>query len=116
MHFQQNIFENITVDHQKQLIISTINDLKNIKYPLKVEYQKAFIKHILNELQKHDFDIEDCIYDAFGRTLNLVQGNYYFKHYEFEGKSIVLKENVNIISQGTTGLSTWQVLFIIINK
>lgn len=92
-----------------QLLHSTINDEDNLKYPIKVEYQKAFIKRLINLLQKHNMEVNDNTYDALGKLLNHVQEDYCYKHYVAENKRIVLRENINIISNGTTGLCSWQV-------
>lgn len=106
--------DNIKEEDVTPLLKNTINYEGNLKYPVKIEYQKVFIKHVINALQRRNIEIKDDVYDALGRLLNLVQNGYCYKHYNAEDKQIVLKENLNIISNGTTGLCSWQVLILFI--
>lgn len=83
-----------------------------LKRPLKLQYQKAFIKFVLENLQKKNSEIHDNVYEAYGRLVSLADnGEKCYKHFELT-PAIVLsfKENSNIISSGTTGLCSWQVL------
>lgn len=81
-----------------------------MKYPLKVSYQKAFLKVLLDELIKQNAEVADGIYEAYGRLVALRDNSSHFKHFELnERELITLIEKSAFISEGTTGLSTWEV-------
>lgn len=90
-----------------------------LKYPIQLNYQKSFLKHIINNLENklstesvQESVIHDDVYSAYGRLVaagDSYEANY--KHYLFgnNGQKIILKESNSLISDGTTGLRTWQV-------
>lgn len=101
--------DNITWEDQEALINNTVNFWLVKKYPLKIAYQKNFIKNIIDTLQKQNTEIHDSIYEAFGQLVSLVESSTCYKHFELNGgKFVTLHENCNIISEGTTGLCSWQ--------
>ncbi|GJQ83354.1 hypothetical protein Trydic_g18139 [Trypoxylus dichotomus] len=108
-----NFFTCPTWDRQGTLIANTV-DLDIVKkYPIKLNYQVAFLKYLIDRLERlEDTDINDCVYDALGRLVSLVDAGKCYKHYyfNFKGKNriITLEENLSIISEGTTGLCSWQ--------
>lgn len=80
------------------------------KYPLKTSYQKAFLKFLLDELAKQNVEVHEDIYVAYGRLVALSDASSCFKHFELGEREIVtLIEKSAFISEGTTGLSTWEV-------
>lgn len=116
----QNIFELfLTENIQEHLLNKTVNFEIVLKFPLQITYQKTFLKHILSELESRIQNgttleepvIHDDMYSAYGRlvaTQDTLRENY--KHYSLckENKVITLKESNSLISDGTTGLRTWQ--------
>ncbi|KAL0111487.1 hypothetical protein PUN28_012993 [Cardiocondyla obscurior] len=70
-----------SLDIQKQVLDNTINNDLIKQYPIKTSYQKAFLKLFMQKIE--DSDNETSRY-------------------------ITLKENINLISEGTTGLCSWQ--------
>ena len=107
--FLQN-FSNLTVTVQDEIINNTIRLDSVLKYPLNLSYQKTFLKHLLQLLEKQGSAISDALYEEYARLVALPNNNINFKHYWLEkGKNIILKEDVHLICDGTTGLRTWQV-------
>ncbi|XP_018335854.1 protein-lysine N-methyltransferase EEF2KMT [Agrilus planipennis] len=106
----KNLFENVSIDVQEVLTNNTVNNSILIKYPIKASYQTAFLKFIINNLEKKKTEIHDCVYEALGRTMALpVPSAYHFKHFIFQNLDpIIIQESTNIISSGTTGLSVWE--------
>ncbi|KAK9732245.1 methyltransferase [Popillia japonica] len=108
-----NFFSNATWSRQAVLVANTV-ELDVVKeYPIKINYQVAFLKYVISRLEKlTDSDVNDDVYDAFGRLMSLVDCERYYKHYNFDfdgrNRNIILEENPNIISEGTTGLCSWQ--------
>lgn len=100
----------MTMEQQEELIAATVNNPLNLKYPVKVEYQIRFMKYIINNLEERQLEIDDSVYDTFGRLVAL-NGDiaFCYKHYLVENKVVSMKENVSIVSEGTTGLCSWQV-------
>ncbi|XP_030751811.1 protein-lysine N-methyltransferase EEF2KMT [Sitophilus oryzae] len=113
---EEGILKNIeefSLADQELLLNVTVNSDLVLKYPLKLEYQKAFLKLILGKLEKGNLkgsiEIHDDFYSAYGRIISRNESNSeYFKHYVVDTDVISLKENINLISEGTTGLKTWQ--------
>ncbi|KAF2879721.1 hypothetical protein ILUMI_26451, partial [Ignelater luminosus] len=107
-----NIFDSFEWEDQEILLSSTVNSDLILKYPIKVSYQKSFLKFVIQQLEEQGTEVHDCVYGAFGRLVALVDSNECFKHYLIEEERIItLKENPNIISEGTTGLCSWQASF-----
>lgn len=90
----------------------TINSDIVLKYPIHPHYQKVFLKRIIDLLEKNGQEICDDLYNAYGRLVAMtVDEADYFKHYSLENSDrvISLRESVNLVCDGTTGLRTWQV-------
>lgn len=97
---------------------NTVNSDLNSQYPIKINYQISFLKEVISKLEKQNAEIHDDIYTAYGRLMALPnQEEYFYKHYIInDSKRISLKESVSLISEGTTGLRTWQVMNRIMYK
>ncbi|KAJ8917793.1 hypothetical protein NQ315_010699 [Exocentrus adspersus] len=111
-----NIFQTLTYDSQQLLVRKTVNSNLVLKYQIETNYQKSFLKYIIENLEKHqDSEVHDELYSAYGRLVALPAATEYFKHYciRNSGNIISIKENVNIISDGTTGLRTWQAALVL---
>uniref|UniRef100_A0A6P7G9R3 Protein-lysine N-methyltransferase EEF2KMT-like n=1 Tax=Diabrotica virgifera virgifera TaxID=50390 RepID=A0A6P7G9R3_DIAVI len=117
----QNIFNIFLLEDVQELLLNkTVNSELVLKYPIQIKYQKLFLKYILDKLESlqaaSEIDLEestihDDLYSAYGRLVaagDSVEKNY--KHYSLgkEYKVITLKESNSLISDGTTGLRTWQ--------
>lgn len=112
----KDILEKITWDEQKQFIEETIRLPEVQKYPIQSKYVVRFLRHIIDTLEKHNLDVHDDFYIIFCEYQAQADDttNYSYKHYRIrtEGASpahnVILKENINKISQGTTGLNVWE--------
>lgn len=98
-------------DLQETFVNKTVNLPINIKYPIKISYQINFLKEVISRLEKQNAEIHDDLYAAYGRLMAQPnQEQFFYKHYLLDtDKQITLKESASLISEGTTGLRTWQV-------
>lgn len=106
------IFQNWDLETQEILLNATVNSDLVLKYPLKTDFQKAFLKLFLNKLEKDNLEIHEDLYGAYARLVAVSESKAeYYKHYRIGASETIisLTENVNLISEGTTGLRTWQV-------
>lgn len=87
----------------------TILNKLNVDHPLKTEYQIAFIKHLLQELEDHNTEeIHDLIYEQLTVKLKDERPDFSFKHFVInEDDAITMKESNSFIRDGTTGLKLW---------
>ncbi|CAG9819008.1 unnamed protein product [Phaedon cochleariae] len=116
-NFQWNdIFSDLILDEiaQQTLLDSTINSNLVLHLPLPTNYQKSFLKRIIDCLEEcrqryselKETVICDEIYSAYGRLVAIAVTEDNFKHYMIKDKDkvISLKESNNLISDGTTGV------------
>ncbi|XP_034935560.1 protein-lysine N-methyltransferase EEF2KMT [Chelonus insularis] len=115
---EQIVFpEKIDIEIQKKIVHDIILDSEVQKYPIKIVYQQAFLRKLLKKLENDNQEICDELYDTFGNLISindvsithyrhhLINGN---KNNEIASDRIIIEENKHIISQGTTGLCSWQ--------
>ncbi|XP_014277194.1 protein-lysine N-methyltransferase EEF2KMT isoform X2 [Halyomorpha halys] len=95
--------------HQAELLASTVENELILQYPVKKSYQLAFLKQLIQQTEELNIPYEEA-YELYVKLLNSPQDDLVdcYKHYFFENKNIILKENKNFISSGTTGLCTWE--------
>lgn len=107
----QGLLADLTLHKQEALLENTVNHSRLVNYPLKISYQKAFLKILLDELEKQNAAGGDGVFEAYGRLVALDDSaSCYYKHFELEeGDFVTLIEKAAFISEGTTGLSTWEV-------
>ncbi|XP_012277909.1 protein-lysine N-methyltransferase EEF2KMT isoform X2 [Orussus abietinus] len=104
----------LTLDIQKAILDNTVNDDLVRKYPIKRSYQKAFLKLLINKLERSCEELHDDIYDLYCTLLSYTESESqtHYQHYMIPRKGsvvrILLCESTNIISMGTTGLCSWQ--------
>lgn len=112
----QNVLNELTWDDQTVLLQKTVQSPILEKYPLQVKYVIRFLRHIIDALESRNAEIHDELYEIFcdyqAKGTQLDHTDYSYKHYHInndeENVTITLKENHNIISQGTTGLNVWE--------
>ncbi|XP_029172139.1 protein-lysine N-methyltransferase EEF2KMT isoform X2 [Nylanderia fulva] len=101
-----------SLDIQKQILDSTINSDLIKQYPLKMSYQKAFLKLYMTKIEESGNEIHDDLYTAYCRLISLQdEESVHYRHFLIENGTlncITLKESTNLISKGTTGLCSWQ--------
>lgn len=103
----------VTWEEQESLLKLTVDRDLVGKFPIKISYQRCFLKYFIDQWEKRKIDVCDGAYDALGRLMSQpADGDTIFKHFEFEnGRIITLKEKDSFISEGTTGLCVWKVKY-----
>ncbi|CAH1794036.1 unnamed protein product [Owenia fusiformis] len=98
-----------TETNQEKLIHSTIGNAHTTKYPPSRTYRWAFLKYIISKLEEEGIEVCDAIYEASATLINEVDnGDSCYKTYTLKsGTLVTIRETVQTISKGTTGLSTW---------
>ncbi|KAJ9601306.1 hypothetical protein L9F63_000528, partial [Diploptera punctata] len=99
--------------YQKLLLDNTVHHPIVKKFALKSSYQQMFIKCIINQLEAEGKEVLDELYSEYCRLLNETSdgSDSHYRHYMVACHGvdcITLKESSHIISQGTTGLCSWQ--------
>ncbi|KAL1490752.1 hypothetical protein ABEB36_013398 [Hypothenemus hampei] len=109
---RQCTFSDLVFDLETQevLLKKTVNSELVLKRPLQLSYQKAFIKFLLEKLENNSQEVHDDLYSAYGRLVASPElSSKCYKHYIINNQAAIsLEENINLISEGTTGLRTWQ--------
>lgn len=104
---------NIGIEDQQAVLEATVSSTLCNKYPTSLSYRRAFVKYLIQKLEDSDVELCDEIYELYTNLLQETEeeeDSLCYKSYFLPNKEIVnLQESVHIISQGTTGLSTWQV-------
>lgn len=106
--------KDLTWNEQKQLLNETVSLPALQEYPLDVNYVVRFLRLIIDALESQNLEV----HDDFCTTLCAYQSKsnedteYTYKHYQIQlnerFETVLLKENRNKISQGTTGLNVWE--------
>lgn len=108
------LLDDISWEYQEKLLDLTVNNPLVIQYPIKIGYQVAFLKHIIHHLNKMNVEQHDQLYEKYCNLMTSQSGiedqaGFSFKHYEIPGNDVItLKESTAIVSDGTTGLCSWQ--------
>jgi len=101
------------VDAQTLFIRDTFNWSTNLKYPPRLDYQRRVLKTLVLQLEEAHLEVGDELYNLISRFMVDDQHEkavYRIFHNE-EDRPLVIGENVEQLSQGTTGLSAWQASF-----
>ncbi|KAL4239695.1 Protein fam86a [Mactra antiquata] len=111
-HGENVTSQDLDVETQKYMISRTVSSELCAKYPPSFNYQKAFLKKLLSTLETFGVEICDEIYEAYTELLqhsDKDDDSLCYKTYTLDAVSkVTIQESVNMISFGTTGLSTWQ--------
>ncbi|XP_062562709.1 protein-lysine N-methyltransferase EEF2KMT [Armigeres subalbatus] len=107
------LLDDICWEEQEVLLNETVNNSLVVQYPLRTGYQVAFLKHIIHHLNKMNVEQHDQLYERYCGLLSQSgmedQAGFSYKHYELPGNGVItLKESSALISEGTTGLCSWQ--------
>ncbi|XP_068141116.1 protein-lysine N-methyltransferase EEF2KMT [Drosophila tropicalis] len=93
---------------QKAVLDATCKHRLNRKYPVRWSYQEAFLKKLLLLLKDHE-EVHDALFNALLVDEPETISPYAYKHYIVQpGVQIMLKESISFVSEGTTGLCTWE--------
>ncbi|XP_033921741.1 protein-lysine N-methyltransferase EEF2KMT isoform X1 [Melopsittacus undulatus] len=80
-----------------------------VKYPLSARYRRCFLTELIKKHESAVAEPLDELYDALGAILNEEESTHCYKHYLLPtGECVTLSESVAVISEGTTGLVTWE--------
>lgn len=83
----------------------------NLSYPLKTDYQIAFIKHIIQSLEREGCEeIHDLIYEQLAVKLKEEKPDFSYKNFllhEDDCNAMTIRESNSFIRDGTTGLKLW---------
>ncbi|XP_052262155.1 protein-lysine N-methyltransferase EEF2KMT-like isoform X2 [Dreissena polymorpha] len=97
---------------QQALLSLTVKSPLCQHCPPSIFYQRSFIKKFLSLLEDYGSEICDDLYDAYTELLqetDAEEEDLCYKTFTLtNNKAVTIKESVNMISFGTTGLSTWQ--------
>ncbi|XP_053976785.1 protein-lysine N-methyltransferase EEF2KMT isoform X1 [Hylaeus volcanicus] len=100
------------LNRQKEILENTVNNDLVKKYPVKRSYQQAFLKLLMKKIEERDGEIHDEIYAAYCNLISLSLNEViHYKHFLIDDQDsdyISIQESTNIISEGTTGLCSWQ--------
>lgn len=111
----QDTLHDLSWDQQKQLLDETVDLTILQKYPLDTGYVIRFLRFIIDALESQNLDVHDDIYTTLCsiQSKSCDNSEYTYKHYQIPVNSgrteiVILKENRNKISSGTTGLNVWE--------
>ncbi|XP_017050814.1 protein-lysine N-methyltransferase EEF2KMT [Drosophila ficusphila] len=96
-------------EEQQELIEATCGHPMNLRYPVRRSYLEAFLKQLM-QLLKDQEDLHDDIYSSLCARMAESPGtSYAYKHYLLTPDAhITLRESKSFVSEGTTGLCTWE--------
>uniref|UniRef100_A0A8C5QMX3 FAM86 N-terminal domain-containing protein n=1 Tax=Leptobrachium leishanense TaxID=445787 RepID=A0A8C5QMX3_9ANUR len=80
-----------------------------LKYPTALQYRRLFLSELIKKHEHTGADPLDVLYNALGDVLNTEENTVCYKSYFLpSGDTVTLSESLAIISEGTTGLVTWE--------
>lgn len=102
-------------DEQNRLLDETVRLAEVQKYPLDRNYMIRFMRCVIDMLENQNLEVHDDFYTIlcdFQSKSNDCNAEYSYKHYQVlidgQVETVILKENRNKISHGTTGLNVWE--------
>lgn len=110
----QQLLKDISWDDQENLIKLTVLHPLVLKYPVKKVYQRQFLKNIISTIENQNLDVYDEFYNIFCKlNINENDEKMSYKHFILDindfKKIITIKESISFVSEGTTGLCSWEV-------
>uniref|UniRef100_A0A8C7JRK6 Eukaryotic elongation factor 2 lysine methyltransferase n=1 Tax=Oncorhynchus kisutch TaxID=8019 RepID=A0A8C7JRK6_ONCKI len=79
------------------------------KHPPSVRYRRLFLSQLIKRHEASGREPLDELYDALGEVLGVEEGTECYKSYLLPcGEAVSLSESTAVISEGTTGLVTWE--------
>lgn len=105
---------NITWDHQHLLLQSTLLSSITDGRQLPTAYRTSFLRTIIQTLESDSIEVHDSLYELYVQLLNATDKSdppkYVYKHFRLPTANhiVSIRESPNIISEGTTGLHSWQ--------
>ncbi|XP_047427988.1 protein-lysine N-methyltransferase EEF2KMT isoform X1 [Mugil cephalus] len=78
-------------------------------FPPSVKYRRLFLSELIRRQEAADCDPLDELYDALAEVVGAEETTECYKSYLLpNGEAVSLLENIALISEGTTGLVTWE--------
>ncbi|XP_058061663.1 protein-lysine N-methyltransferase EEF2KMT [Anopheles bellator] len=113
------LLKDLTWEAQARLLDATIDHPLVVRYPLNTAYQVAFLKRLIGDLTSMNVEHHDRMYERYCAMLSPSVTDLplddpsiglSYKHYELpQGQGVIsLKESGAFVSDGTTGLCSWQ--------
>ncbi|KAH0561535.1 hypothetical protein KQX54_017508 [Cotesia glomerata] len=94
---------------QSLILEQIMNDSLLKKYPVKNNYLKNFLRLLIKRLESDNEEIDDSLYEIFCQHLSLEDSRMNYRHFLIDpDKRVIIKESRTIVSDGTTGLCSWQ--------
>ncbi|KAM6956887.1 protein-lysine N-methyltransferase EEF2KMT [Aplochiton taeniatus] len=91
------------------ILKQTCDHLLCHKFPPSVKYRRVFLTELIKMQERTKSEPSDELYDALGEVMCTAEGTDCFKSYLMPHEDAVsLRERVSVISEGTTGLVTWE--------
>uniref|UniRef100_A0A8C5WI78 FAM86 N-terminal domain-containing protein n=1 Tax=Leptobrachium leishanense TaxID=445787 RepID=A0A8C5WI78_9ANUR len=92
-----------------QILQKTVLHPLCLKYPTALQYRRLFLSELIKKHEHTGADPLDVLYNALGDVLNTEENTVCYKSYFLpSGDTVTLSESLAIISEGTTGLVTWE--------
>ncbi|XP_043283072.1 protein-lysine N-methyltransferase EEF2KMT [Venturia canescens] len=114
---KKELTEPIEYESQIKIFENTIEDSNSLKYPSRLTYRIAFLRALMEKSEKDGEEIYAKLYETLTSYMMLnddADTTHYRQFLIKHGDSterIILQESKNLISDGTTGLCTWQAAF-----
>lgn len=104
-------FGDFNWERQEVFLRQTVDCPVVLQCPLKYKYQLHFLKVLISVLEREGVEVHDDFYTNCCRLLSDLNksGADFYKHYKVGDCLISLKESESFVSEGTTGLCSWQV-------
>ncbi|XP_072275268.1 protein-lysine N-methyltransferase EEF2KMT [Pyxicephalus adspersus] len=95
--------------HEPPGMRETVNHPLCRRYPPSLQYRRLFLLELIKKHENTKAEPQDELYDALAEVLNAGETTKCYKSYLLpSGSYVTLWENPAIISEGTTGLVTWE--------
>ncbi|NXL96195.1 EF2KT methyltransferase, partial [Alectura lathami] len=79
-----------------------------VKYPPSAKYRRCFLTELIKQHESTPAEPLDELYDTLADVLKEEESTHCYKNYLLPtGAAVTLSESTAVISQGTTGLVTW---------
>lgn len=118
MHWQGHLLHelyssssNRSLQVQELLLENTVNHPLVKKFPPKLSYRLAFLKDIITKLESHGQEVLEALYIVYCSLLGgpTIDSSSHYRHFVIDHSvTITIRESSKLISQGTTGLCSWQ--------
>jgi len=99
------------LEAQLELLKLTVQHPLNLSYPVKINYQRSFLKQFISQLEAIGEEVVNDLYTSYIEKLksSSEEEKYHYCHYKLRDQTFIsLRESNSFVTDGTTGLSTWE--------